>query len=134
MNRTPLEGAVEQIAKRLGYSFFAAQDDYMSQLVSCYPAAWLAPLKLHEIDGRQHGRISYDLTLHLMCLGTKLTVAQRTQAFADMESQLLSLFAELSLSPTVIAVTALEITPRTFAFTTHGELSQTATARIITFF
>ena len=53
---------------------------------------------------------------------------------ARLEEQLLEIFAALSLDERVLAVEGLSVRPRAFALTPHGEISQTAAARIVTFF
>ncbi|MEG2365619.1 MAG: hypothetical protein RSB29_02570 [Alistipes sp.] len=134
MNRTHLERAVETLAAKRGYTFCAVPDDALPHAVSGYPAAALAPLALHAIEGRQHGRATYDLTLRLLCLGAKSSPTDRRTALATLEENLLSLLVELTDDPKVVAVEELKIRPTTLTFTPHGELSQTATARIITYF
>lgn len=64
MNRAQLETALRDIAADAGYTFCAAGDEYASRSVKAYPAAWLSPPVMHSIEGRRHGRISYDVTLH----------------------------------------------------------------------
>ena len=102
--------------------------------VRSYPAAWLAPLELHAVEGRGHGRATYDMTLHLLSSGARLSPTERRAALARMEEQLLEIFAALSLDERVLAVEGLSVRPRAFALTPHGEISQTAAARIVTFF
>ena len=102
--------------------------------VRSYPAAWLAPLELHAVEGCGHGRATYDMTLHLLSSGARLSPTERRAALARMEEQLLEIFAALSLDERVLAVEGLSVRPRAFALTPHGEISQTAAARIVTFF
>ena len=54
--------------------------------------------------------------------------------YKRQEEQLLEIFAALSLDERVLAVEGLSVRPRAFALTPHGEISQTAAARIVTFF
>lgn len=134
MNRTHLEGAAEALAAEQGYAFHTGPESDMAHTLRSYPAAWLAPLELHAVEGRGHGRATYDMTLHLLSSGARLSPPQRRAALARMEEQLLEIFASLSLDERVLAVEGLSIRPRTFALTPHGEISQTAAARIVTFF
>lgn len=134
MNRTHLEGAAEALAAQRGYAFHTGPEDGMAHTVRSYPAAWLAPLELHAVEGRGHGRATYDMTLHLLSSGARLSPAERRAALARMEEQLLEIFAALSLDERVLAVEGLSVRPRAFALTPHGEISQTAAARIVTFF
>ena len=134
MNRTHLEGAAEALAIRQGYAFYAGPESDMAHTVRSYPAAWLAPLELHSVEGKSHGRATYDMTLHLLGSGARLSPTERRTAQARMEERMLALFAALSLDERVLAVEGLSVRPRTFSLTPHGEISQTATARIVTFF
>ena len=115
MNRTHLEGAAEALAAQQGYAFHTGPEDGMAHTVRSYPAAWLAPLELHAVEGRSHGRATYDMTLHLLSSGARLSPTER-------------------LDERVLAVEGLSVRPRAFALTPHGEISQTAAARIVTFF
>ena len=142
MNRTHLEGAAEALAAQQGYAFHTGPEDGMAHTVRSYPAAWLAPLELHAVEGCGHGRATYDMTLHLLSSGARLSPTERRAALEqckavsvrEMEEQLLEIFAALSLDERVLAVEGLSVRPRAFALTPHGEISQTAAARIVTFF
>ena len=127
MNRTHLEGAAEALAAQQGYAFHTGPEDGMAHTVRSYPAAWLAPLELHAVEGRSHGRAT-------LSSGARLSPTERRAALARMEEQLLEIFAALSLDERVLAVEGLSVRPRAFALTPHGEISQTAAARIVTFF
>lgn len=134
MNRTHLERVAERLAAARGYAFHALRQEAQPTLVRTYPAALLQPLSLRSVEGRTHGRAVYDIVLRLLARGAKLAPAARGEAFAALENDLLGLFAELSQDEKVIAVEALEIRPAAFTLTPHGELSQTASARIVTWF
>ena len=85
MNRTHLEGAAEALAAQQGYAFHTGPEDGMAHTMRSYPAAWLAPLELHAVEGRGHGRATYNMTLHLLSSGARLSPAERRTALARME-------------------------------------------------
>lgn len=134
MNRTHLERVAETLATERGYAFHALRQETQPTVVRTYPAALLQPLALRSIEGRVHGRAVYDLTLRLLGKGAKLSPESRGDAFAALENDLIGLFSDLSQDEKVIAVEGLEIHPSAFTLTPHGELSQTASARIVTWF
>lgn len=134
MNRTHLEGAAEKLTAQRGYTFYTGPEDDMGHTVRNYPAAWLTPPELHAVEGRTHGRATYDMTLHLLRPGARISPAERRTALAEMEAQMIEIFAELSLDERILAVEGLSVRPRSFSLTPHGEISQTATARIVTWF
>lgn len=134
MNRTSLERALQRLSAEAGYAFHSAPEEYMARQIASMPAAWLAPLKLIEIDGRKHGRAVYEATLYLLEHGAPLSPGRRQERWADMERRALELFSALSDEPEVVAVENLTLQPRTYAFTDHGEISLTAEARIVTWF
>ena len=74
------------------------------------------------------------MPLHLLRPGARISPAERRTALAEMETQMLEIFAELSLYERILAVEGLSVRPRSFSLTPHGEISQTATARIVTWF
>lgn len=134
MNRTLLERAFESRAAALGYGFRCAAGEYLPHDLPPFPAAWLLPPDLRSAEGRTHGRVTYDVTLHLLRDGARLGPAARTAAWAAMEEELLGLFISLSGETVVVAVEGLTIRPRTYVLTNRGEISQSASARVVTWF
>lgn len=129
-----LSQQLRELASARGYTFFSAPDEYMPSEIDRYPAAWLTPPSLKEIEGVRHGRRIYEVQLHLLCPALRLSHAERSERLDEMENALLDIFAELSLQDKVIAVEELTLRPRNCAFTNHGEISQSATARVIVWF
>ena len=111
MTRVHLAQLLRDLTSAHDYAFFSAPDEYMPSEIDRYPAAWLAPPRLKEVEGRRHGK--------------------RTD---EMEQTLLGIFTELTEDPKVICVERLSIRPRTCAFTNHGEISQSATAEAVVWF
>lgn len=134
MNRTHLEGVAEALAVQAGYSFHTGPESDMGHTVRSYPAAWLAPLALNAVEGRRHGQATYDMKLHLMCSGARLSPAERRAALGRMEEHALGIFTALSADARVLSVAQLSVSPAAFTLTPHGEIAQTATARIVTSF
>ncbi len=134
MNHTHLERSVCRLAAELGYRAATGANAAMQSALPPFPAAWLSPVELHEIEGRRHGRIVYNVVLRLMRSGMKSPHTDRAAVWARLEEDLLELFSRLSDEEQVIAVEGLTITPAAGTLTSRGELSQTATARIVTFF
>ena len=91
MNRTHLEGAAEKLTAQRGYTFYTGPEGDMGHTVRNYPAAWLAPPELHAVEGRTHGRATYDMTLHLLRPGARISPAERRTALAEMETQMLEI-------------------------------------------
>lgn len=123
MNRTHLEGAAEKLTAQRGYTFYTGPEDDMGHTVRNYPAAWLAPPELHAVEGRTHGRATYDMTLHLLRPGARISPAERRTALAEMEAQMIEIFAELSGSTNASSPSkgspsarALSRSPRTAKF------------------
>lgn len=133
MNRAQLEGALRVLSQSYGYSFFSLPADRLAE-VKRFPAVVLEPPTVLTVEGRGHGRISYNVTLHILSLAARLSVQERSDTLQRMESDLLDIFADLSESECVIAVEGLGITPREYALTPHGEISQTARTKIVTYF
>jgi len=134
MNRNYLLDAVAGIAAENGYEFHSADDRYMPQHIASYPAMWLSPPQFSSMEGRSHGRITYSVTLHALDAGARLSPAERNGAWAHLEHDLVELFTSLSKKSLVLAVENLSIRAADSTLTTHGEISATATADVITFF
>lgn len=133
MNCAQLESALRDLSSSGGYSFHLLHQNRISE-VKTLPAMVLEPPTVASVDGKRHGRISYNVTLHLLNPGVRLSAPQRMALLDRMESDVLEMFASLSNDECVIAVEELGITPREFAFTTHGDISQTARAKVVTYF
>ena len=55
MTRVHLAQLLRDLASAHDYAFFSAPDEYMPSEIDRYPAAWLAPPRLKEVEGRhQH--------------------------------------------------------------------------------
>lgn len=134
MNRALLQNALRDLAVAAGYEFHAADDPLAPATIGSYPAAWLSPPKLYSVEGRKHGRISYDIVLHLLGSGFRLSPDERNRLWNRMEADALEIFTALSENDSVIAVENLEISPRTSAMTNHGDISQSISARVVTCF
>ena len=133
MNCAQLESALRDLSSSCGYTLYTLPSGRISEVKSL-PAVVLEPPTVASVDGRGHGRISYNVTLHILCPATKLTASQRAECMDKMESDILEIFTRLSDAERVISVEELGITPREYAFTSHGEISQTARTRIVTCF
>lgn len=133
MNRAQLVSALRSLSQNHGYSFVQLPATRLAE-VKNFPTAVIEPPTVASVDGREHGRISYNVTLHIFSLAAKCSNEERNTVQDKMESDLLEIFSQLSENERVIAVEELGLTPREFAFTTHGEISQTARATIVTYF
>lgn len=134
MNRTYLINAIDSIATADGYSFYTDGEERMSEQIKSYPAAWLQPPKFQQMEGRKHGKVTYDVTLHVMEAGAKLSPVERQQTWSRLENELIEIFSKLSDATLVIAVEDLKIRHTSSTLTTHGEVAATATAEVVTFF
>lgn len=134
MNHTYLINAIESIATADGYSFYSDSEERMSEQIKSYPAVWLQPPKFQQMEGRKHGKVTYDVTLHAMDAGAKLSPAERKQTWSRLEEELIGMFSKLSDTERVITVEKLKIQHSSLSLTTHGEVAATATAEVVTFF
>lgn len=133
MNRTQLESALRNLSQSCGYTFYLLPSDRIAE-VRDFPAVVLEPLTVARVDGRGHGRISYNVTLRVLSLTAKNSAQKQSETMETMERDLLEIFALLSDNKQVIVVEDLGITPAESAYTIHGEISQTARAQVVTHF
>ena len=134
MNREKLTSAFRSIATSEGYHFYTDGEGSMPRHITAYPALWLTPPRLEQMQGRKHGKVIYSVKLHALRDGLKLSPDERTQAWADMEQQLIDIFAQLSEEEFVVAVEYLKLQHPSSTLTNHSEVAVTATANVITFF
>ena len=134
MNRTLLCRAIEGLVMRCGYDFRQHDRSYYPSSLSHYPAAFLSTPKFVAIEGRKHGRITYNISLIVARQAGKLSPTERNELYAQMEQQLLELFVELSKEGLVAVVDNLTISPYAEAVDPHGAIALEAQANIETIF
>ena len=134
MNRTLLCRAIEGLVTRCGYDFRQHDGSYYPSTLSRYPAAFLSTPKFVAIEGRKHGRITYNISLILAQQAAKTAPTERNYLYAQMEEQLLEIFVELSKEGLVAVVDNLTITPYAEAVDHHGAIALEARADIETIF
>lgn len=134
MNNASLARSLRTIVADCGYDCVCGDKKRMAAMLPAFPAAWLDTPQLHSVEGRNSGRITYDVVLHLMDAAADLSPEKRQQRLDQMEKDMLQIFTLLSEDKYVTAVTDLTVTPASFSLTNRGEVSQTARARVITWF
>jgi hypothetical protein len=134
MNRTLLCRAIEGLVTRCGYDFHQHDKSHYPSTLSRYPAAFLSTPKFVAIEGRKHGRITYNISLIVAQQGAKLAPADRNDIYARMEEQLVDIFVELSKEGLVALVDNLTISPSAEAVDHHGAIALEARADIETIF
>lgn len=134
MNRSLLVDALRNIVAAKGYEFHSASPEHISSLVRSYPAALLPQPEFREMEGRNHGKITYRLTLYLMAAGAKLRPDAMTETFDALETDALEIFSELSSDGNVAAVEELTVTPQQRPLTSHGDVSVAVGADVVCIF
>lgn len=134
MNREKLINAFESIATAEGYKFHSAEERYIPQFTSHYPALWLTPPTFHSIEGKNHGAITYSVKLHAMQDGAKQSLKRRNATRIELEDMLLRLFTTLSQEEFVAEVENIQICHSSQTLSSHGEVAATATAEVIIIF
>ena len=133
MNCAQLESALRVLSESLGYSFAVLPANRIAE-TNKFPKAVLEPPTVAKVEGRGHGRITYNITLHLMKRAARLNAEGRFDVLNQMEADVLEILTDLSENGQVIVVEDIGITPREYALTTHGEVSQTAQAKVVLYF
>lgn len=134
MKRAHLIRALKTIASKSGYKFHSGKQETLAQSVKEYPAAWLTTPYLRNVEGRKSGRVSYDITLHLMRLAPKLTPKQQSNLLDTMEQQILTMLQDLTLDNNIVVIDDIRVKSNSFSLSNHGEISQSATATAVLIF
>lgn len=134
MNRKHLVESVGRIATAHGYNFFSSNPTHLPAMVRSYPAMWLSPPQFVKMEGRNHGKMTYEVKLHALTTGAKMPSAEYNSTWSKLEEDLIGLFSSLSQEPKIIAVENLKITAGSHTLTSHGTIEATATAEVVTFF
>lgn len=134
MNRAFLCSAIEGVVSERGYDFSICEKSYYPTIVCRYPAAFMSQPEFVRQEGRNHGRITYNVSLRLARQGAKLTPKERNALLAEMEEQMTEIFIELSRDKSVAVVDNLTIKPLSEAVDVHGAVSLEANADVETIF
>lgn len=95
---------------------------------------WLLPPALSMVDGRSHGRASYDLSLHMTRRLSRATPEQTVSAAATTEEEALSMLSELSEEPYVALVDSVKIEVRQGGLRPDASVHILVTAKVETIF
>lgn len=134
MNRSLLTDALRNIVTAKGYEFHSASPEHLPSIVRRYPAALLPHPEFREMEGRNHGKITYRLTLYLMAAGAKTNPDEATATVDSLETDALEIFSELSSDDNVASVEELTITPMERPVTPHGDISVAVGADVVCIF
>ena len=130
MNRKRLISAVQEICSSMGYEFRVLDSAALSSMSSAMPAAVLIQPKFHSIEGRNHGRIVYRVILNLFDHGSRLSSEQLCERVAEMESDMLDIFSQLSENKDVALVDNLQMEQSMHSQLGRGALCLKATAEV----
>ena len=133
MNRALLCGAMEGLVSEYGYDFTLHDKSYYPTTISRYPAAFMSQPEFSSIEGRNHGRITYKISLTLARQAAKLAPAERNEVFNRMEEEMSKIFLELSQSDFVAVVKNLTIKTLD-GIDAHGAVAAEAQAYVETIF
>lgn len=134
MNLKAIKEAFSEAVGRYAYPFHCGDIAALPKEVKSFPAAWLEPPRVQEVDGRRQGRITYQVRLHLLRGVERFDAAQSEAVLRQMEREILEVFSGLSQKTEIIAVERLTVQPRYFGMSGKGDIAITGDARVITWF
>ncbi len=134
MNCTYLRGAIEEAVSACGYTLTQSAEHYLPTSICHYPAAHLLPPEFRSIEGRNHGKITYSVELHLLHQGAKLSPSERNDRLDEMEREIIEIFTLLSEYERVLSVEELTFAPSATTIDNHGAIAMVAKAEIVTLF
>jgi hypothetical protein len=134
MNRKTIIDAVEQAATARGYNFYSDEAENVRTIIKRLPALCLTPPKFLSMQGRRHGKITYEVTLHAIRNGIKCSPDQKDAIWAELEQHLLDIFSLVSQNEKVAAINDLTIDCTSHGKVLVGGVEATAKARVETLF
>lgn len=133
MNRALLCSAIEGLVSKCGYNFQLSDETYYPTTVCRYPVAFMSQPKFSSLEGRKHGRITYEVSVTFAQNGAKLSPERQNASLAEMEELAMNIFIELSKSELVATIEELTINPHGVV-DTHGAIAVVAKAHVVTIF
>lgn len=134
MNRVSLSNAMQALATERGYDFHAISAEYMPAIVSQKPTLIMLHPEFKSIQGRQHGKVTYSLTLHLMQNGAKASPNERIHLIDHLEDEILEMLSDLSNHDSITTIEQVSISPSALKLTVAGEVAVTATCEVTCLF
>lgn len=114
---------IQHAAESVGYTVYSGFHYRMNNTVCKFPAAWLSPLKIIRIEGREEGEITYRAELCLMKIDRNPTEENKELMWAEMEEDTLKVVEKLRQQERTLWVENTTASPNEYACTKHGELS-----------
>lgn len=134
MNRKAIIQSLDTLSTAKGYTFYNGADPLLPQRVKRYPAVWLSPLRFKSMEGRNHGKMTYSLTLRALAHAAKLNPAEHEAVWQGMERDVIEIFSSLSQQASIVAVENLSLKSDIATLSSSGELALEATAEVVTYF
>ncbi len=123
MYRTRLLQLIHQEALKSGYDFQNGFVYRISRADLRFPALWMEPPVLTQMNGRKEGLITYHITLHLLTSGKKSTETEKEQQWEKLEKQVLLWIDNLISQPEIFSIDHLACAPAEFSLTNRSEIS-----------
>jgi hypothetical protein len=130
MNRKKLISAVQEICLAKGYAFCVLDSAQLPVHTPPMPAAVLIHPTFRSIEGRNHGRITYRVTLYLFEQGARLQPSETCEKVVALESVMLDIFSQLSENESVAVVDNLQMEQMQNVKLGRKEVALTATADV----
>lgn len=134
MNLSYLTRSFDRAAQSAGYEFASATKEYLPTQIASFPAVFLLTPSCCSVEGRNSGKLTYRITLHLMSKGAKRAPANRDTLLDRLETDALTIFASIAACHRILAVENLTLTPAALPLTARGDVSMTVTADVVTEF
>lgn len=123
MLREKLYAAIGRAVRERGYTFYSGFEHSMNGTLSKFPAAWLSPLEVTEVEGREEGYVTYLATVSLMNLISKASAAQKEIYWDRMEEEAGAIAHMTGNDPAVCDVMNIKMSPAEYSLSKHGEIS-----------
>lgn len=127
MNRSSLFTALRAAVEPLGYSFETGDPAIATSTIRNYPTAWLDTPIATAVEGLSEGAISYRISLRLLHQADREAIARPETVWELVENDAINLLHTLSLTPGIIALDNVKLTPTALQTTNHGDLGIVAT-------
>lgn len=123
MIRDNLNEALTDALEKYGYSIFRGSIDRVSKELTTVPAAWIAPAKITDIEGRDQGTITYNVNVKLIDIDKATSSTQREETWGEMEQKAIRIYQAVCDNENVKDVENLSCEPKEYIYTAHGEVS-----------
>ncbi|MFI3285027.1 MAG: hypothetical protein R3Y08_00065 [Rikenellaceae bacterium] len=134
MDITQIETLISDLATERKYHPIIASESTIEGAIETFPTAWIQLPKVLYVEGRGEGQICHSVIVNFLDNYNAYSFEDKAIRLKEMEADIIEIMTQLSSLEGIVEVDEMSITPRLLSTTRHGDIAQTLTAKIVSYF